>query len=214
MYVKYVPLGSLQANCYLIKDEVSGECAVIDPGVYDSRLEEFLRLEGVNDIKYIMLTHGHFDHICGACALRNKYNSKILIHEEDAFCLHDNEWSIAAYVDDYELTYCEADICFNEGDKFFLGETEITVMHTPGHSKGSSMFIAENYIFAGDTIFCHGMGRTDLFGGSTKTIFKSLRRIGQIQGEYIIAAGHGELTTLDEEKRFNRYLRANDNSNN
>lgn len=214
MYVKALPLGSLQANCYLLKDPASGECALVDPGVYDSTLENFLASEGVSEIKYVMLTHGHFDHICGAYHIREKYGAKILIHEEDALCLHDGEWSIANYVDDYELFFCEADICFVDGDKFYLGETEISVMHTPGHSRGSSMFIADGYIFAGDTILFHSMGRTDLYGGSTKTIFKSLRLIGQMQGEYIIAPGHGQNTTLSEEKRFNRYLRANDTSNN
>ena len=96
----------------------------------------------------------------------------------------------------YTQTETSADGTFNDGDILYLGDNEIKVMHTPGHTRGSCIFITDGVIFSGDTLFRCSMGRTDLPGGSTKTIFRSLRAIGQIQGEYRVLSGHSEETSL------------------
>lgn len=207
--VKMMQTGSYAVNTYLITDTATGESAVIDIGEYDAAFGAFLRENDVRSLKYILLTHGHFDHICGAVPLKKRYGGEILIHEEDAVCLNNADYSLCNSVENYIQTETDDYRTFSDADEIFLGETKITVKHTPGHTKGSVMFFADGNIFSGDTLFRASMGRTDLPGGSTRTLFKSLREIGGIEGEYDIFPGHGEFTTLSYEKRNNRYLRAN-----
>lgn len=201
--------GKYAVNTYLIEDVATGEAAVIDIGEYDAAFGAFLREHGVRELKYILLTHGHFDHICGAAPLKKRFKGDILIHSEDAVCLENANYSLAASVEGYEQTPVKADRELSDGDTLMLGETKITVKHTPGHTRGSIIFMTDSEIFSGDTLFRMSMGRTDLPGGSTRALFKSLREIGQLEGEYDIYPGHAEYTTLSYEKRNNRYLRAN-----
>lgn len=212
--VDVIQTGSYAVNTYLLTDTATGESAVIDIGEYDPAFGAFLCENNVTQLKYILLTHGHFDHICGVYSLKKKYGGRVLIHEEDAVCLKNADHSLTNSVDGYTQTEMEPDGTFTDGDSIMLGETEIKIKHTPGHTKGSVIFITDGYIFSGDTLFKCSMGRTDLPGGSTRTLFKSLREIGQLEGEYDIFPGHGEFTTLSYEKRNNRYLRANGTSNN
>lgn len=209
--VDVIQTGSYAVNSYLLTDTATGENAIIDIGEYDAAFGSFLRENDVRELKYIFLTHGHFDHICGAYALRKRFGGEILIHSEDAVCLSNADYSLANSVEEYSQTETEADRIISDGDVFYLGETKITVKHTPGHTRGCVIYIADGKIFSGDTLFRMSMGRTDLPGGSTRTLFRSLREIGQIEGEYDVFPGHGEMTTLSYEKRNNRYLRANDN---
>ncbi len=206
--------GLYQTNTYILRDCGTGKTAVVDPAVYDEGYEAFLASHDVNSVDYILLTHGHFDHICGVYHLKEKTGAKVLIHEEDAMCLENIDYSLTSAVKGYSQIPMSADRILSDGDEISLGETVFKVMHTPGHTKGSVIYITDGHIFSGDTLFRCSMGRTDLPGGSTKTLFKSLRAIGQIQGEYNIYPGHGEFSTLSYEKRNNRYLRANDTSHN
>ncbi len=203
-----LPLGAYYTNCYIIKDSASGERAVIDPGVYTPVLERVLSEKGIQNIRYILLTHGHFDHICGVYALRENFGGEVLIHEADKSCLEDSKRSLADSADGYEQTEMTADRVLADGDRIQLGDTEISVMHTPGHTMGSVCYIADGNIFSGDTLFKRGVGRTDLPGGNLRTLASSLRKIGCIEGEYDIFPGHGESTTLEIEKSVNRLLRA------
>lgn len=212
--VDMIQTGLYATNTYLLTDTKTGESAVVDPAEVDAAFIAFLRENGVGELKYILLTHGHFDHICGVYPLKKKFGGEVLIHKEDAQCLRDSRVSLAQSVDGYTQTEMEPDKEFLDGYTFYLGDTKITVMHTPGHTKGSSMFITDEHIFSGDTLFRCSMGRTDLPGGSTKTLFSSLRAIGEMDGEYSIFPGHGEETSLSYEKRNNRYLRANGASHN
>ncbi len=203
-------LGAYGTNTYILIDEVSGEAAVIDPAVKSSELEELIKENGIASLKYILLTHGHFDHITGVYPLKQRFGGEVLIHEEDKTCLENADISLSTAVEGYPQTEMSADGFLADGDEIFLGENKISVKHTPGHTKGSVIFITEFCIFSGDTLFRCSMGRTDLPGGSTRTLFRSLREIGQMEGNYQIFTGHGEDTTLPYEKRNNRYLRAND----
>lgn len=207
-----MPLGAYETNTYILRDTVSGESALIDPAVFDGAYEEFLKSHGIVAPKYILLTHGHFDHICGVYPLKQKTGGTVLIHSEDADCLRNEDMSLTSAVKGYTQTVMEPDGVLEDGDEIYLGDNKITVMHTPGHTRGSVIYITEECIFSGDTLFRLSMGRTDLPGGSTKTLFRSLRAIGQLEGEYSIYPGHGEFSELSYEKRLNRYLRANDTS--
>ncbi len=206
--VTTLPLGSYRTNCYILTDISSGETAVVDPGEYTSALENALRSNGTEKIKYILLTHGHFDHICGVYSLKENFGGEVLIHAEDRICLESTKWSLCDSVEGYTQTLLSPDRELAEGDQFMLGETEISVMHTPGHTKGGVCFVADGKMFSGDTLFKVGVGRTDLPGGHLRTLVNSLRRIGSLQGDYEIYPGHGDSTTLSYELKQNRLLRS------
>lgn len=195
-------------NCYIVTDTSSGETAVVDPGEYTPALENALRSKGIEKIKYILLTHGHFDHICGVAELKKNFGGEVLIHTEDRICLQSTEWSLCDSIEGYTQTVMSPDREIAEGDSFMLGETEISVMHTPGHTRGGVCYIADGKMFSGDTLFKVGVGRTDLPGGHLRTLVNSLRRIGALQGEYEIYPGHGDSTTLSYELTQNRLLRS------
>ena len=137
-------LGSYRTNCYIISDAASGETAVVDPGEFTPALESALSLRGVEKLKYILLTHGHFDHICGVYSLKEHFGGEVLIHEGDRKCLESTEWSLCDSVEGYVQTVMSPDREISEGEAFYLGETEISVMHTPGHTMGSVCYVCEN----------------------------------------------------------------------
>lgn len=207
MKLEYARVGELPTNCYIISDEKSGESAAIDCAVYDTVYEAMLKRAGIKNLKYILLTHGHFDHICGAAALREKYGGKICIHPADARCLESEAASLNAYVGFCDQTPCFADMLLNDGDRLFLGKTEIGVIHTPGHTPGGVCFTAENYLFCGDSLLRLSAGRTDLPGGSAKTLRESLIKLCGLSENYILLPGHGEKSTLYFEKDNNIYMR-------
>lgn len=202
-------LGSYLTNSYVIRSE-EGQTAVVDVGAYTEEYEKFLYSIGVESVDLILLTHGHFDHICGVEPLKKRFGGEIVIHAADSKCLEGAEYSLADRTPDYVQYPVKADRMVFDGDEIMLGSTKFTVMHTPGHTKGSVVYICEDIMFSGDTLFRLSMGRTDLPGGSTKELFASLRQIGQMTGEYTIYPGHGEKSSLSYEKRNNRYLRAYD----
>lgn len=203
-----LPLGDYQTNCYILTDAASGETAVVDPGEYTPALAELLKSKGITELKYILLTHGHFDHICGVYSLKENFGGEVMIHSEDRICLESTEWSLCDSVEGYSQTVMSPDREIAEGDTLLLGETEITVMHTPGHTRGGVCFIADGRIFSGDTLFKVGIGRTDLPGGHLRTLVSSLRRIGSLTGDYEIFPGHGDSTTLSYELTQNSLLRS------
>jgi len=205
--VRICPLAPLGTNCYIIKAE-NGDAAVIDPASFGPALRRVMEEEGISELKYILLTHGHFDHICGAFSLKENFGGEVLIHAEDRICLESTKWSLCDTVEGYSQTVMSPDGEIAEGDTLMLGETEISVMHTPGHTRGGVCFIADGKIFSGDTLFKVGIGRTDLPGGHLRTLVKSLRRIGALQGDFEIYPGHGSSTTLSYELTENSLLRS------
>ena len=208
MTIYSAPIGELGTNCYIMTDGDSGESAAVDCAVFDADYRALLQKAGVTNLKYILLTHGHFDHVSGVKALKDACGGQIVIHPEDADCLTDPKKSLNSYIRYAALEPVPADLLIDEGSELTLGKQTITVMHTPGHTPGSVCYLTGENMFCGDTLFRLSMGRTDLPGGSTMTLFASLERIGRMEGEYQIYPGHGESTTLSYEKRNNFYLRA------
>lgn len=205
--IRYVTTGSYGTNCYMLMDEESGECAAVDCAVFDDGYRDFLDKLGVKQLKYILLTHGHFDHILGVKRLKELYGGDICIHEEDAACLTDERESLNYYSHYGVQENVPPDIILHDGDELFLGKNRISVMHAPGHTKGGVCYTVNSSMFCGDTLFRNSMGRTDMPGGSTFTLFATLRKLGELPGDLDIYPGHGELTTLQYEKEHNRYLR-------
>lgn len=188
-------------NTYIVTDEETGETAVIDPSLSEDSL--IGKIEDKN-VKYILITHGHYDHIGGANLVKEKTGAKIVIHKEDEEMLLDSKKN---YGENTELVY--ADILVEDGTEIMLGNAKIKVLHTPGHTKGGVCYIFEDdrIIFSGDTLFRLTAGRTDLYGGNARTELMSLAKIGELEGDYKVYPGHDDSTTLDFERQYNRYMR-------
>lgn len=145
-------LGMIQTNCYLLLDEATGKAAVIDPGAYETSLLEMLNLPEIKKVEYILLTHGHFDHILGLKKLKDKTGAAVAVHSADANMLKDPE-ECRAFLHNVALEPVEPDVLLSDGDEIQLGELKIKVMHTPGHTPGGVCYICEDVMFSGDTLF-------------------------------------------------------------
>ena len=188
-------------NCYIVEDEESKETMVIDPGGEPEKIIEMLDTLGVNELKYIYLTHCHGDHFGGILELKKQKGGKILIHREDAEGLYNPSISLTYYIgmDDIEL---EADSRVDEGDKIHLGNLEFEVIHTPGHTKGGSCLYCKEQalLFSGDTLFKGTWGRTDLPTSSFPDIIASItNKLATLPDETIVYPGHGKSTRIKEE---------------
>lgn len=201
--IKCAVFGELGNNCYFITDEATGKSALVDCTDADEKMLKFI---GDADLEYILLTHGHFDHIGGVKEIQEKFGAKVVISEEDAPMLSSGKLSIAAFCG-AKQNNTTADILVKEGDILALGETKIKVMATPGHTKGGVCYIADDNIFTGDTLFFCSCGRTDFPGGSYKEIKESLKRLADMKGDYKLYPGHDRATSLAFERQNNPYMR-------
>ena len=198
MNVKMLQVGPLGTNCYILKDESTNKAAVIDPGGDPERILAALEQEGV-ELEYILLTHGHYDHTTGVPALHEALpDAKVYIHQADANGAGSTLFPLAGQIDELLL--------YDDGDTLTLGSLTIEVLHTPGHSKGSVVLKVADVLFCGDTLFCGSMGRTDLPGGSYNEIMASLKRLGNLEGDYHVCPGHDRISTLERERQSNFFL--------
>lgn len=199
MKVKLLRVGPIGTNCYILEDDQTNLAAVIDPGDEPELIQEALEKEGV-EVRYLLLTHGHYDHTTAVPALHRVYpQADIYIHQADANGAGSTLFPLAGEVDDLKL--------YDEGDVIRLGDHEIQVLHTPGHSPGSVTLKVEDVLFTGDTLFAGSCGRTDLRGGSYEEIMASLKRLGQLEGDYHVCPGHDRTSTLERERQYNPFLR-------
>lgn len=203
MIVKMFPIGNLGTNCYLIGCEEKREAAVIDPG-FDGidEAEKIMKVveKGKLHIKYIILTHGHSDHICGVRILKEMTNALILIHEYDAPMLTSTEKNFSGLYGE-RTTSPPADKMLHEGDVINVGNVSLKVIHTPGHSKGGISLLCDDIVFTGDTLFAGSIGRTDFPGASYKEIMNSLKhKLAVLPDHLKVYPGHGPTSTIGEEK--------------
>ena len=198
MKVKLLRVGPIGTNCYILEDDQTNLAAVIDPGDEPELIQEALEKEGV-EVRYLLLTHGHYDHTTAVPALhRVSPQADIYIHQADANGAGSTLFPLAGEVDDLKL--------YDEGDVIRLGDHEIQVLHTPGHSPGSVTLKVEDVLFTGDTLFAGSCGRTDLRGGSYEQIMQSLKRLGELKGDFHVCPGHEATSTLERERRSNPFL--------
>ena len=204
--VDSLALGPVSANTYIVTDDATGETAVIDAGACTDELLDKLKDKNV---RYILLTHGHYDHILGVPALKAHTGAEVLIHKADADCFWDTEKSLASFDRSFSQTPMKADRLLSDGDEIHLGDTVLSVLHTPGHTKGGVCYIdyQDRLIFSGDTLFCLTAGRTDFPGGRFEGLMASLFTLRNLPGDYIVYPGHNRATTLEHERVRNRYMR-------
>ncbi len=205
MKYKRIKVGPLASNSYVVYSETTKSAVVVDIGGEPSNVIKFLKDNDLS-LKYIILTHSHFDHILGAEQLKEFSGAKIVAHENAPEFLIDPEKNLS------NIPYCkdlsiEADILVGDGEEMSIDDIEMQFMHTPGHTPCSMIVFIDDLLFTGDTLFKGSMGRCDLVGGSLKTMYKSLYRISKIDGEYTVLPGHEGESTLSYEKEHNQYLR-------
>lgn len=198
MKVSVMQVGPIGTNCYFLQDEESGLMAIIDPGDdWERILHQVKKAEG--EVKYILLTHGHYDHTTAVPDLVKALPGvQVYIHQADANGAGSQLFPLAAQVKDLNN--------YDEGDTLPLGSLTIEVLHTPGHSKGSVTLKVGDVLFTGDTLFCGSCGRTDLRGGSYEEIMVSLKRLGELEGDFHVCPGHDRTSTLERERKYNPFL--------
>ena len=199
--IKIYPVTMLGTNCVYIVDKATGKAAVADPGGRSNSLIEQIKYDG-GKLEYVLLTHGHYDHIGFAKQLAEMFGAKIVTGENNDIFLSDTGLNL------YEkhqlsLPTFSADIKLADGEKLMLGETEITYLYTPGHTSGCGIFLFDDVMLSGDLLFCESYGRTDLPTGDDYKMMSSLKRVKELSGDYQVIPGHGELTTLSHERKYN-----------
>ena len=186
--------GSLYTNCYMVWNEDSPTCVLIDPGFQAEQILEHVRRQG-KQVEAVLLTHGHFDHVGGVKGLAEETGCKVYIHKEDLTLPSQLTLGTIPYTDHYD-----------EGDTLELAGLTFQVLHTPGHTPGGVCLLCEDAMFAGDTLFCLSCGRTDLPGGDFRQMFRSLARLAALEGDYRVFSGHGESSMLSMERENNPYM--------
>lgn len=207
MILKHLVVGPLEVNCYIVWDEKTNEATCIDPG---GNVDEIIAVLNSDRLvlKYIINTHGHFDHIGGNSLLKKNTGAKLAIHREDAALLQNAASESAAFGMD-AVSSVPPDIFLNDRDKIKIGNLTLEVTHTPGHTRGGICLLITDckVLFTGDTIFAGGVGRTDLPGGSYKELLSSIKNKILPLGDNIrLFPGHGPDTTVAREKEFNPFL--------
>ena len=198
MLIKCLTVGPIETNCYIVTDENTLECAVIDPGDESNTVMDYLEDRHLK-AKYIFLTHGHFDHTMAVEAVREQTGATVCMNKKDAGTVIGSA--------PYRFDPPADTVWYKEGDELQVGGLTFHVMETPGHTPGGVCLICENAIFSGDTLFRESCGRTDFPGGDMSILLHSLKKLYDLPGDYEVYPGHMDHTTMQRERLFNYYLR-------
>jgi hydroxyacylglutathione hydrolase len=210
MIVKQYEVGNFAVFCYLIGDEETQEGLLIDPADDAKRLLSEAKSHGLNNIKYIVNTHSHVDHIMGNAEIVKKTGAKIIIHEEDAVALGQTP---SYLLEMFGATASPpADTTVKEGDVIQVGSAKLKAIHTPGHSPGGMSLYLDGMVFTGDTLFVGSVGRTDFPGSSWDVLEASIRKkLYVLPGETVVFPGHNygstPTSTIQYERRHNPFVR-------
>ena len=198
-------VGAMGANCYLVSCPETKKAAVIDPGANPAGLQQWIDGKGVQ-VEYILLTHGHIDHIGAVDGLRERYGAKVGIHKGDALMLTNSVQNLSRLMGKaYEFK--PADFFLEDGQLLQVGNLKIKVIATPGHTKGGVCFLTDEGLLSGDTLFQGSIGRTDFPGGSYQELIDSVvQKLLGLPEDTIVFPGHVPETTIGREKRENPFL--------
>ena len=208
MILETLVVGDFQCNCIILGCEETKESVVIDPG---DEAEKILKRVSENDlnVKQIVQTHAHIDHIGAAKTMTEATDAPLSLHKKDQF-LFDN-LQTQAHMFGLEINEpSQIDTFIDEDDEIGFGQYKMRVIHTPGHSPGSVCFHIDgeqSILISGDTLFCHSIGRTDIFGGSFEQIIESIKyKLFKLPDDTVVHLGHGPCTTIGDEKRYNPFV--------
>ncbi len=198
MLIKTLPVGMIETNCYVVADEDTLECAVIDPGDESNTILDYIEDRHLKP-KYIFLTHGHFDHTMAVSAIHEETGAVVCMNKKDAGAVIENA--------PFKFNPPADTIYYKEGDRLTVGNLTFEVLETPGHTPGGVTLKCGDALFTGDTLFCGSCGRTDLYGGDMDVLLRSLKRLADLPGNYEVYPGHMDSTTLDRERHYNYYIK-------
>ncbi|MGO1469536.1 MAG: MBL fold metallo-hydrolase [Tissierella sp.] len=205
MKIYRIPAGLYAANCYIIVDEDTKKSIIVDPGGNADDLLKFIKQNNL-EMEYIVLTHGHADHIGAVIELKNDLNIPIMAHSDELELLNNSDQNLSSQMSIKPLEI-KPSILVNDGDKFNFGNIDVEIIHTPGHTEGGISLKVGNNLFAGDTLFKGSVGRSDLHGGNSSVLINSIReKLLVLNEDTIVWPGHGDSTTIGEEKLFNPFL--------
>ncbi|MDB8793771.1 MBL fold metallo-hydrolase [Romboutsia sp. 1001216sp1] len=196
---------SFGENMYILVDEETKKCAVVDPGGAEDKILNYIKNNGLT-LEYILLTHGHGDHIGAVKSIREKTGAKVVAHTDEKELLNDNRKNLSCMMPHCGPQELDADIYVNDKEKLTLGNLKLSFIHTPGHTKGGMCIRVNDDMFTGDTLFAGSIGRTDFIGGSYKELEKSLKKLSKYENDVKIYPGHGPSSTLGIEKTSNPYM--------
>ncbi|SDK55943.1 MBL fold metallo-hydrolase [Natronincola ferrireducens] len=206
MFLERTEVGVYGANCYILADDKTNEAAVIDPGGDADKIVKILK-DNELQLKYIILTHGHGDHIGGLRELKQKTNAPIYIHRDDLYLLQDKNKNFSALMGGPEIEM-EADAFLEDGDVLKLGDLTLKTIHTPGHTRGGICIHVDNILLTGDTLFANSIGRTDLDGGNHQQIIQSIKeKLMILQDDTTVLPGHGPASKIGIEKTTNPFIK-------
>ncbi len=203
MQVNTLSVGELQTNCYVLRTD-DGSAAIIDPGADAAYIAAYVEAQKLS-VKAIWLTHGHYDHIAAVEALKQQFKCPVVACRAEQDLLNDPRKNLSLLFTGQSITVV-ADCVYDDLDTFVFGGNTVQVLHTPGHTAGSCCYVVGEYLFSGDTLFAGSMGRVDFPTGNPSVMQTSLRRLADLDGEYIVLSGHGCATSLETERRQNPYL--------
>ncbi len=198
MLIKTLPVGDLETNCYVVTNEKTLECVVIDPGDESNTILDYLESNHLT-CKAIFLTHGHYDHVGAVEAVQEETGATVYMNaKDDAKNMHSFH---------FPFTLPENGRTYDDGDVVSAAGIDFSILSTPGHTPGSVVIRAEDALFTGDTLFRGSCGRVDLDGGDPQAEMLSLKRLCSLEGDYEVYPGHMDSTTLERERMFNFYCR-------
>lgn len=208
MNLKIYHTGPLDVNTYLLTDEDSKEAVLIDVGGSFESIKEDIESSGYK-LKFILNTHGHFDHILGEVEIQQKHPEiPIYMHKDDTPHFSRLEQELKIWGFNYKTEPLKLDTFIDESSELYIGKNKFTILHTPGHSKGSLSYYIDGKLFSGDALFQRSIGRTDFYDGDYNTLINSIKtKLLSLDENTIVYPGHGPSTTIKEEKRYNTYLK-------
>ncbi|HEY3373796.1 MAG TPA: MBL fold metallo-hydrolase [Candidatus Aquicultor sp.] len=206
MFLETLVVGDLGANCYVLASEHAKETIVIDPGGSTGLIMDTIAAVNL-DVKYIILTHAHWDHIAAAVELKKKTGAQIAVHKLDAAALNQPGFNLSSWVGERQEESITPDIELEDGQVIKCGDIEAHVLLTPGHTPGSISIRIANALFTGDLLFYGSIGRTDFAGGSLDALLHAVKtKVLTLPDQVTVYPGHGPATTIGVERRHNPYL--------
>jgi len=205
LIIRKLEVGPLSTNCYIVGSESSKEGMIIDPGDEARTILRSVEESGL-DIKLIVLTHGHLDHIGALKEVKEATGAEVVVHGDDAYLLQDH--SLGNLFGLFYPTPPPPDRLLKEGDSLDIGDLHFSVLHTPGHSPGGICLLGQGVVFCGDTLFNYSIGRADLPGSSYQQLMDGIRnKLMVLPDDTVVYAGHGPDSTIGAERQNNPFLR-------